>query len=113
MKHEMKLDSKYFDKIKDGTKTIELRLYDEKRSKIKENDIIEFTNRDTNKKLCVQVLKLYRFKNFKELYECFNKTSIGYNEDEIANPEDMNQFYSKEEQDKYGVVAIEIKNNTR
>ena len=31
MKHEMGLQSKYFDYIKDGTKRIELRLFDEKR----------------------------------------------------------------------------------
>ena len=31
MKHEMGLQSKYFDYIKNGTKRIELRLFDEKR----------------------------------------------------------------------------------
>ena len=39
MKHEMRLHSGPFDLIKNGTKTIELRLYDEKRKLIKENDI--------------------------------------------------------------------------
>ena len=34
---------------------------------------------------------------------------MGYNENEIANPKDMEQYYSKEEQDKYGVLGIEIK----
>ena len=31
MKHEMGLQSKYFDYIKNGTKRIEIRLFDEKR----------------------------------------------------------------------------------
>ena len=31
MKHEMKLNNGPFEQIKNGTKTIELRLYDEKR----------------------------------------------------------------------------------
>ena len=34
---------------------------------------------------------------------------MGYSEDEDADPKDMEQYYSKEEQDKYGVVGIEIK----
>ena len=37
----MKLNKEPFNKIEKGTKTIELRLYDEKRSLVKENDIIE------------------------------------------------------------------------
>ena len=41
MKHEMGLRPKYFDYIKNGTKRIELRLFDEKRQKIRLGDIIE------------------------------------------------------------------------
>ena len=41
MKHEMGLQSKYFDYIKNDTKRIELRLFDEKRQKIRLGDIIE------------------------------------------------------------------------
>ena len=42
MKHILKLQPKYFDYINDGTKRIELRLYDEKRQKINIGDIIVF-----------------------------------------------------------------------
>jgi len=38
MKHEMKLYPEPFQMIADGRKTIELRLYDEKRKKIKAGD---------------------------------------------------------------------------
>ena len=41
--HEMNLQPKYFDFMKDGTKRIELRLYDEKRSQIELGDVIEFS----------------------------------------------------------------------
>ena len=44
MKHEMKLNDSPFNKIKNGTKTMELRLYDEKRRRLREKDYIEFTN---------------------------------------------------------------------
>ena len=47
--HEMNLQPKYFDFIKDGTKRIELRLYDEKRQSIQLGDIIEFAKSDNEK----------------------------------------------------------------
>ena len=42
MIHKLKLKSEYYNYIKIGTKRIELRLNDEKRKKIKINDVIEF-----------------------------------------------------------------------
>jgi ASC-1-like (ASCH) protein len=45
MKHEMRLHDGPFKLIKAGSKTIELRLYDEKRQEIKVGDEIEFTSR--------------------------------------------------------------------
>lgn len=109
MKHEMNLNNKPFNKIKDGTKTIELRLNDEKRQLLNINDDIEFTNRETLEKILVTIKKLYKYSNFEELYKHFDKISMGYNEDDIANPKDMEKYYSKEEQDKYGVIGIKIK----
>lgn len=42
MEHILKLQPKYFNYINNGTKRIELRLYDEKRQKINIGDIIIF-----------------------------------------------------------------------
>ena len=108
MKHIMRLNNGPFESIKSGTKTIELRLNDEKRSVIKENDIIEFENRTTGEKIEVKVLKLHRYNSFEELYKRFDKVSLGYKKDEDANPSDMEEYYSKEEQEQYGVLGIEI-----
>ena len=44
MKYEMKLNNDPYTKIKEGTKTIELGLNDEKRQKLKIKDLIEFKN---------------------------------------------------------------------
>lgn len=109
MKHEMKLHNQPFEKIKNGTKTIELRLNDEKRQLLKIKDIIEFTNRQTLEKILVEIEELHKYPSFEELYKHFDKISLGYNENEEANPKDMEEYYSKEEQDKYGVVGIKIK----
>ena len=108
MIHELRLHSDPFEKIKNGTKTIEMRLYDEKRKLIKENDIIEFTNRSTNEKIRTKVLKLHLYNSFDELYKDFDNVSLGYEENEIKDPKDMESYYSKEEQCQYGVVGIEI-----
>ena len=109
MIHELKLNNDPFEKIKSGTETIEMRLYDEKRKLIKPNDIIEFTNRKTSQKLKVRVLELHLFSSFEELYSNFNGVNLGYDKDEIKNFRDMEMYYSKEEECKYGVVGIEIK----
>ena len=109
MKHEMKLNNGPFKNIKNGTKTIELRLNDEKRQLIKIKDLIEFTNRETLEQLLVEIENLYHYPSFEELYKHFDKVAMGYKEDEEADPKDMEEYYSKEEQEKYGVLGIEIK----
>lgn len=109
MTHKMKLYPRAFENIKLGKKTIEMRLNDEKRSKIQKNDIIEFTNTNYNEKIKVCVQNLYQFKTFEKLYEKFNKIDIEYEEHENANRDDMLAYYSKEEIEKYGVLAIKIK----
>lgn len=107
--HQMKLKEGPFNSIKSGTKTIEMRLYDEKRRLVKVGDKIEFTNIETGEILIVEVLGIHIFNSFEDMYNAFDKVSIGYNEDEIANPKDMSQFYSDEDMSRYKVVGIEIK----
>ncbi len=48
MKYHMNLWNDSFQAIKEGWKTIEMRLNDEKRSIILIDDLIEFTNTKTN-----------------------------------------------------------------
>ena len=108
MIHNMRLHNEPFEFIKNGTKTIELRLNDEKRSLIKENDIILFENRTNGEIIKTKVIKLHRYNSFEELYKHFDKVSLGYNSNEEASYKDMEKYYSKEEQDKYGVLGIEI-----
>ena len=108
--HEMKLNSEPFEMIKSGEKTIALRLYDEKRQKIQEGDTIVFTNNVTGETLTKRVSKLHRFDSFEELYKTLPLLQCGYTAEDIdtAHPSDMAQYYSAEEQDKYGVVGIEL-----
>lgn len=74
-----------------------MRLNDEKRNLIKIGDEIEFTNVKTNELLICKVTNLFMYKNFDEVYNNHNKISIGYKENENANPDDMLMHYSKED----------------
>ena len=76
---------------------------------LKIKDLIEFTNIETLEKLITEIEELYKYPSFEELYKYFDKVSLGYNEDEIADPKDMEKYYSKEKQKKYGVLGIKIK----
>lgn len=109
MEYKMHLTEKPFFMIKSGKKDIEMRLFDEKRQKIQIGDTIEFSNVETGQAIDTEVVDIHRFNNFDELYSNFDKTRLGYYDDETAKPEDMQQYYSAPEIEKYGVVGIEIK----
>ena len=96
-----------FNWVKSGGKTLEKRLYDEKRKKIKIGDIIEIESRATHEIIKTKVIDLKVFKNFEELYAAYPPEMLGSNATD-RDPSYMEQFYSKEDQEKYGVIAIEI-----
>lgn len=106
---DMKLSSKPFEAIKNGTKTVEMRVLDEKRALLKKGDHIMFTKiGQEEEKIEVKITKLCKFNSFNDLYSAYDKILLGYKPDETANPNDMNKYYSKEEL-MLGVLAIEIK----
>lgn len=112
MRFQMKLRPQPFDSIQSGQKTFELRLYDEKRQKIKVNDEIEFSCEEGGRQpFLARVTGIHVFRNFTELYAALPLLQCGYIEENVAkaSPDDMNAYYSAEEQAKYGVVGIEIK----
>ena len=110
MIHKMKLNPAPFEMMKSGQKTIELRLYDDKRQLINVGDEIVFTNTVTGETLQTKVLKLHRFDSFADLYKSLPLLKCGYTSEILhkASPEDMGKYYSVEEQTKYGVVGIEF-----
>lgn len=111
MEHTMRLDPSPFRMIKEGTKTIELRLYDEKRRRIGIGDTIRFVNaKNSCEELRTVVEELHIYRSFKELYEDLPLRELGYAPDEMksVSPEDMNRYYSPEQQERYGVVGIRI-----
>lgn len=86
----MILHNDLFELIKNGIKTIEFRLNDEKGRLIKIHD------------------KVNMYNSFEKLYNYFGKKSLRYNEDDIANFKDIKVYYSKENRDRYGLVGMEM-----
>ena len=110
MLHIMKLKQEPFEKIRNGDKTIELRLYDEKRQKVQVGDYIEFSLIDNSReKLQTRVTALHRFGSFQELYASLPKEKLGYKFDETPEPNHMDAYYPREKQEEYGVLGIELR----
>lgn len=109
--HNMKLNPSPFEKIVSGRKTVELRLYDEKRRKINIGDRIIFTNLgDPEQRIAVKVIGLHRYATFEDLFRNISSEKCG--NDRTETPEDvatgMKKYYSDEQIRKYGVLGIEI-----
>lgn len=107
--HEMNLQPKYFDFIKDGTKRIELRLYDEKRQLIRLGDIIEFTKSD-DEKIKAEVIGLLLYSSFNDLFEDFDISILAdatMTKQELLDV--LGKFYTSEKQAEFGVVGIRLK----
>lgn len=104
------LDSDVFEVIKLGFKNVEVRVNDEKRRKMKVGDEIVFLKRPLEEeKIVSKITKLNIFKNFEELVSEYSIDRLylkEYSKEQYI--ELLGRFYSKEEQIKYGVVAIEF-----
>ena len=108
--HEMKLQPKFFDFIKYGTKRIELRLYDEKRRNIELGDKIVFKKEpELDETVEATVVELLRYESFKELFEDFDVSLLAdrsMTKEELL--EVLEEFYTVERQEEFGVLGIKI-----
>ena len=115
MIYEFKLQPKYYNFILKGTKRIELRLYDEKRQNIKLGDTIKFLKEpELNEFFDAKVIGLIRYNSFEELINDFDiniLADISVSKKELIN--ELNKFYPKDDQKKYGVLGIKISKENR
>lgn len=109
MIHEMNLNEKPFNNIKNGIKRIELRLLDEKRKNVNLKDIIKFYKLpERTETMQVKVAGLLNYNSFEELFK-----DVDYNicgpannlEEKLSN---IHKIYSIDEENKYGVLGISI-----
>jgi len=111
MKYIMKLNPKYFEYMKNGTKRVEIRLNDEKRRDIQIGDEIIFQKEpELTEKIYTEIVELKVTKNFKELINTLDVSEYSdKNETEENFLRDLYKFYTKEKEEKYGVMGIKIK----
>lgn len=114
MTHCMNLEPSAFLKIANGSKTIELRLNDEKRQKINIGDRIEFRCGEINSVIFAEVIKLHKFSDFEQLYKALPLEKCGYSKDDLktAHYTDMEKYYIKSQIKKYGALGIELQKIT-
>ena len=111
MRYIMKLNPKYFEYMKNGTKRVEIRLNDEKRRGIQIGDEIIFQKEtELTEEIYTEIVELKVMKSFKEL---INTLDISQYSDKKETEEnflnDLYKFYTKEKEEKYGVIGIKIK----
>lgn len=108
MKHHMRLNKEPFEKIKNGEKTIECRLFDDKRKKIKINDTIIFQLKDNDsQKIQTNVINLYKYQTFDELLSKLGADKFGWDKKEDVLTE-LKKIYSDEQEKEFGVLGILI-----
>ena len=106
--HHMKLAVEPFNKIASGQKVIESRLYDEKRRHINIGDTIEFSENDNPEHKTTTVVKgLLRYATFEELFADHDPALFGEESEEFLLNQ-IKQFYTDEDEQKYGVVGIRL-----
>lgn len=105
------LDEDIFEVVKSETKTVEVRVNDEKRRKLQVGDKITFLKRpDDIEKIDAVIERLSYYDNFKTLVDNYTIEEIylkGYTKEYFLDL--LKRFYSDEEVNKYGVVAITFK----
>lgn len=106
----MGLNHDQFLLMKKGTKKIEIRLNDEKRSDLKVGEAITFRDTATNEKLTVTVEKINKFETFRELYSNFDAIVVGSPKNDSLDKmvSDTYTIYSPEQEKKYGVLALKV-----
>ena len=106
--HQLTLATEPFNAITSGNKTIESRLYDEKRQKIQIGDQITFTNRDNSSQTAtVKVIGLLRYATFHDLFSHNNPRKFGGESVEWLENQ-INEFYSLHDQKQNGIIGIEF-----
>jgi ASC-1-like (ASCH) protein len=106
--HYMRLRPAPFSWIADGNKTVEARLYDEKRQKTQLGDTIIFRQTDDESRMIeAKVIGLLRYETFGDMFAHNDIKKFG-GEDPESMAEGMLQYYSQQKQDEHGVIGIEF-----
>ncbi len=117
----MRLSDDMFEAVKNGTKTVEIRLFDEKRKHVDIGDYIDFRKlSDETQRVLMKVTDLRLGQSFEEIFREYDFKRgyvLRYPPEALGSPANadcrslvkgMYKYYTKEQEEKYGVIAIEL-----
>ncbi|MDR1766488.1 MAG: hypothetical protein LBR77_10555 [Lachnospiraceae bacterium] len=103
------LNPRYYDYLKNGTKCIDARMYDEKRKTIGLGNTVEFFT-DSGETTPVTVTGLLRYRDFASLVADFDSAML--NDASMTKEEilaDLNKYNAIEKQEQCGFEALGIR----
>jgi ASC-1-like (ASCH) protein len=101
--HEMGIYKRYFDLIASGRKTVEIRVNDSSRQKIKEGSLIRF--RCQGDQVLTRVTRVARYASFDEMFDHEEVASVNPLASRVEQLANIRQIYPPE-REALGVVAI-------
>lgn len=109
MKYVMNSNYISFNKMKNGERSVEVRLFDKKRQQLKIGDIIEFVNIETKEKLLTQLKGIAIFENFSDMVDYLTPQLLGYpNKEELILR--FERLYPVDMVARFNIVGLFIKN---
>ena len=107
-KFSMSLRPEYYEMVRSGDKDIELRLYDEKRHQMRNNDIILlYDAQNPSEYMQCRIVRLHIAASFADLSKKISMPRTGF-----ASLEKLmhaiSAFYDEDQESKYGIVGIEL-----
>ena len=107
------IDKKPYKRIKKGLKTVDFRINDLRKNKIKVHDRVIFReNQNSKKEIYGEVVETKTAKTFADIIKYFGKENCGFQNKTIEEADKiMHRFYSEEEIKNNGVVGIRFKIN--
>lgn len=107
--HEMMLKTEPFSQMKCGNKKAELRLFDDKRKKLRVGDEILFTHSEnTSETISAKIIGLHYFYHFDAISWDFEKKDLGIPENAESISSYMKKFYSDDAVWEYGALVIRL-----
>lgn len=110
MIYTMKLHQDPYDRIKVGTKSVEIRLNDEKRQNLNIGDGIIFSNIENLTDISkVTITNIKKFDNFYNLFQNYDSSHLWVDMSHEEYVNSMYQYYKPEQEEMHGVCAIEFR----
>ena len=108
MIYRLELAKTPFALIKSKKKTIEMRIVKENRKDMIPGDYIYFKDEETFEEIKALITFVHFYKDFEDLYSHEDVKALGYEDINKASYKDMYVYYSKEQIQDSGVMAIGI-----